>query len=138
MLKQHQEGTALTNIFEDHASLYHEYNLGVIPLIRAEKRPIYNDWSRYCKVKPELFELEKWGNKYKDANLGLPLGEANGVVGFDLDVEKVEAIAKKAKVPKSKLSNEDMMAAYLTDNEVTVIHTENIFIGHTMHKSGNR
>lgn len=37
-----------------------------------------------------------------------------------------------------KLSYEDMMSEYLVDNEVTVIEAVDIFIGHTMHGSGNR
>ena len=55
-----------------------------------------------------------------------------------INAEHKEAIAEAKPIPKQTKSNEDMLAEFMDTHKVTVIHTDNIFIGHTMHNSGNR
>lgn len=89
-------------IFKDHAQKYWAVGLPAMPLHFQDKRPIMTSWQRYSDVMPSPEEQAAWLEKYPDANIGLPLGPASGVVVLDVDVDDIKVLeAIEACVPKS-------------------------------------
>ena len=64
----------------------YEQGLAVIPLRPNSKIPAIKDWSKYSKELPTKKDIAKW-KKIPDANVGLVLGEASGLIGLDFDYD---------------------------------------------------
>jgi putative DNA primase/helicase len=73
------------SIFKDFAPKYWAKNLPAIPLKEGMKRPAVANWSTYCLVMPTPEERDSWLAIYPDANIGLALGPASGIVILDID-----------------------------------------------------
>ena len=74
-------------IFSDNVRKYFEHGLVTIPC--KDKRPILGkEWQRFCEVAPTEEMIDKWESSYQDATqLGLTLGKATLLSGFDFDYE---------------------------------------------------
>ena len=70
--------------FLKEAKKYVKLGLSPVPLKKGMKRPAENSWQNYCTATPTLKELEAWGEKYPEANLGLALGNVVGSSGYQL------------------------------------------------------
>lgn len=81
------------NIFADNAAKYYAAGLQAIPLFPLEKRPLLNDWSRFANNKVNPDQQEIWIENNPNANIGLVLGEASGVIVIDIDTDE-EAVYK--------------------------------------------
>ena len=55
---------------------------------RAGKTPLIKNWQ--TKNNTSIDDLQKWIQQFKKFNIGLPLGEASGYVGIDVDGAKGE------------------------------------------------
>ena len=56
----------------------------LIPLHNPGKRPIISGWEAYSQSEPTDFEINLWGTRYPDAEIGLVSGP-DGVIAVDLD-----------------------------------------------------
>lgn len=83
-------------VFGDWANRYQKSGLNVIPC--NGKRPVIENWSQYCQnnIPPEV--LTQWEKSYGNLNIGLPLGPACGIVGFDLDYDFDKEWTEKSKL----------------------------------------
>lgn len=81
--------------FKQVARDLHSKGLSVIPLRPKSKIPAIKDWSRYSKELPTLKDIAKW-ETIEDANVGVVLGEASGLIGldFDYDIDNLHSIIK--------------------------------------------
>ena len=70
-------------IFSEHAPYYYNSGLWVIPC--DGKKPLPVGWSEYCDLPPSRKVRDEWLARYPDANVGLPLGSASGLVVVDTD-----------------------------------------------------
>ena len=88
-------------IFSDHAVELFECGFSIIPLAKNQKKPIFQDWSKYCHQMPEPEQVDEWCEKYPDYNIGVCLGPASGIIAFDLDTdnEKVKQIIESHVTP---------------------------------------
>lgn len=97
-------------IFSDWAEKYYDSGIYTIPC-NGEKAPVILDWSNYCDTPPSLEEIEGWVKKYKNLNqIGLPMGQANGIVAFDFDYaydpKKTELTEEEFKKDKDRVEKE--------------------------------
>jgi putative DNA primase/helicase len=74
-------------IFSTFAPKYWEAKIPVMPLKKRSKAPILNEWQTYGKVFPSEAIRNHWLDAYPDSNIGLPLGEASGLVMIDIDTD---------------------------------------------------
>lgn len=90
-------------VFGDHVRRYFESGIITIPC--KDKRPILgDDWQKFCEVAPTVEIIDKWEARYKEApQLGLALGAATLVVGFDFDYEQDP---KKTQLTKSEFDKD--------------------------------
>lgn len=56
----------------------------IIPLRPKSKIPFVQGWSKYCETPPTQEELADWGH-IPNANVGLALGAASGIIALDFD-----------------------------------------------------
>ena len=86
---------------------YRDRGLSVIPLKPGTKRPIMDEWSRYCTQLPTDRECELWDKQWTSGykNLGLCLGPASGVCAIDIDSDKPELLAIPPLSPVRKKGN---------------------------------
>lgn len=68
----------------------------IIPV--AGKRPIIKGWQRFNHEMPGEDQVAEWCRRYPDANVGLAVGPASGVVAVDVDVTDPDAVAEVAKI----------------------------------------
>ncbi|SMB82678.1 Bifunctional DNA primase/polymerase, N-terminal [Desulfonispora thiosulfatigenes DSM 11270] len=61
-----------------------KFHLAVVPC--KEKVPKISSWQK--RGVPTKEELDEWGTKYPNSNVGLVLGQASGLVGIDADGQK--------------------------------------------------
>ena len=59
--------------------------LPVIPLRPKSKRPIVDDWSKWCREPIPDGVKEQWLTAYPESNIGLPLGPSAGLIAIDVD-----------------------------------------------------
>ena len=71
-------------IFKEFAPLYTDKGYQVIPL--AGKIPKVFKWQNYCSTPVDEFTFVEWIEKFPDANIGMPLGPASGVLAWDVDI----------------------------------------------------
>lgn len=92
------------SIFADNAQSYFEAGYNVLPL--SGKAPIVHGWQEWGRKKQPQFIIDSWISAYKNHNIGLPLGEASGIIALDFDYDvdglhkKIEAIAGYSGVKK--------------------------------------
>jgi Virulence-associated protein E/Bifunctional DNA primase/polymerase, N-terminal len=74
-------------IFSDNVRKYYEHGLITLPC--KDKKPILGPgWEQFCNTMPDEKVIDKWEHQFKDAQqLGLVLGKATSLVGFDFDYE---------------------------------------------------
>lgn len=70
--------------FSEAAQSLVSNGLSVIPLRARDKAPIPKGWQKYSKEKPSPDDISRW-SQIKDANIGVVLGEASGIVAVDYD-----------------------------------------------------
>lgn len=89
-------------IFTDNGRRLHAAGVSILPLIKGQKRPILNEWSRYCKERATEEELARWEKRYSDANIGGAMGPASDMMAVDLDSDdpRVKAIVEEV-LPKT-------------------------------------
>jgi len=89
-------------IFGKEAPRHWAKGLPVIPLRVMDKRPFFEDWTRYGLTMPSLREQEEWVKSYGPNNMGLPLGAQSGLACIDIDSDDPEVEKAILKVlPKS-------------------------------------
>ena len=87
-------------IFSEHAPYYYNRELWVIPC--DGKKPLPVGWSEYCDLPPSRKVRDEWLARYPDANVGLPLGPASGMVAVDIDTDDPDELASiKRTLPPS-------------------------------------
>ena len=77
------EKPLIVNVFSDNAQILLEQELSVIPCLG--KAPLVKGWPTYSKRLPTESEIQSWSELYPQANLGVVLGKASGIVGIDYD-----------------------------------------------------
>jgi len=87
-------------VFAQWSEQYLEAGFSVIPILPKEKRPAIKSWQQYCDRHPTEFEIKSWIVQFGHCNIGLCMGKASGVVGFDFDYEYDEKKCSKLKVSK--------------------------------------
>ncbi|WP_043773605.1 bifunctional DNA primase/polymerase, partial [Roseivivax isoporae] len=80
------------SIFANTAPAYWAAGLAVIPLIKGEKRPAIARWQNYSERLPDEEEKAAWLRTYPNANIGLVLGAASGVIAVDIDTTDPVAV----------------------------------------------
>ena len=75
------------NIFAENAPRHWAAGLPVLPLMPREKRVLLNSWSTFCAVMPAVELQQAWLWEHADGNMGLPLGQAAGLLAIDIDTE---------------------------------------------------
>lgn len=96
------------SVFADNAQRYFEAGYNVVPLARGGKQPVISGWQEWGKRKQPQFQIDNWIAAYGDGNIGLPLGESNGVVAIDFDNDvgglhaKIQAMIPPSPVRKVK------------------------------------
>lgn len=88
--------------FAQVADDLHSQGLAVIPLRPKSKIPAIKDWSKYSKELPSEEDIARW-KEIPDANIGVVLGEASGLIGLDFDYD-VDNMHDEI---KNYLSNDD-------------------------------
>jgi hypothetical protein len=93
-------------VFSSVAFNYFEAGFNVLPLAVGGKMPVISGWQEWGKNKQAEFQIDSWCNNYGSGNIGLPLGECNGVIALDFDYdidglhEKIQAIVQPSPVRK--------------------------------------
>ena len=64
-----------------------------IPLKTGQKRPVPRGWSTYSKVLPDAETQRQWLDFFDDGNVGVVMGEASGIVAFDIDTDDPQILA---------------------------------------------
>jgi KaiC/GvpD/RAD55 family RecA-like ATPase len=67
--------------------------LSVIPLQPRSKKPVEKNWTQYCTQAPTAETVSGWEN-IPNANIGITLGEASGLVALDFD-EDIDGLHDK-------------------------------------------
>jgi hypothetical protein len=80
-------------IFRDHAQLYWDVGLNVIPLMPREKRPAINSWQTWGKQSVPAETQAEWLERYPHSNIGLPAGPASGICFIDIDANDPAQVA---------------------------------------------
>lgn len=70
--------------FSETAKTLHGLGFSVIPIRPFSKAAFINSWSRYCSVQPTEQEISDWAT-IPDANIGICLGTASGLMALDFD-----------------------------------------------------
>jgi len=73
------------NLFKEYAMEYTQKGYSVIPDKSHTKQPHIRQWNAYCTRKPEIHEIEKWGNAFDNSNIAVCLGSASGIIAIDFD-----------------------------------------------------
>jgi len=68
---------------KEAALLYAENDIAVFPLQPKSKKPIFNGGLH--KATTDLKIIENWWTSHPEANIGIPMGEVNGIIGLDID-----------------------------------------------------
>ena len=79
--------------FQKIAPLLRQNGYSVLPLMAKSKRPIIEGWSKYCTEPADEETFNRW-TKWENANIGVCLGLASGILCYDLD-EDVDGIHAK-------------------------------------------
>ena len=69
-----------------------ERELSVIP-VGNNKRPLINEWSKYCETMPTEEEIERWELVFPNSGIGLACGAASGIIALDIDREDADFLA---------------------------------------------
>jgi len=80
------------NLFKEYAMEYTQKGYSVIPDKSHTKQPHIRQWSAYCTRRPELHEIEQWGNTFDKSNIAVCLGSASGIIAIDFDCVDPEII----------------------------------------------
>lgn len=103
-------------IFGAHAQRHYEAGLQVIPLYAREKRPIIADWSRFADKPVESSTAADWIVTQQQANMGLVLGQASGLIMIDIDTDEQKVfdaiIAVLPPSPWQRKGKKGIMLAY--------------------------
>jgi P4 family phage/plasmid primase-like protien len=80
--------------FKKEAKKYANVGLSPIPIMERKKRPAINKWQEYCDRPPTDKELDEWGEKYPNSNIGLALGtktliENTILIAIDVDDDEL-------------------------------------------------
>lgn len=94
-------------VFGDNFRKYYEIGLSCVPIKPDTKRPLLNNWQKYCDELPTIDEVNDWESRFgNDNKIGLCLGKASGVVAFDYDYEFDEA---KVKIERKDFEKDQRM-----------------------------
>ena len=77
------EKHTIVNIFSDNAQFLLEQELSIIPCLG--KAPLIKGWPTYSQNLPTQSEIQSWSELYPQANIGVVLGKASGIIGIDYD-----------------------------------------------------
>lgn len=75
------------NIFDNYAIRLFESGFNVIPIDPKLKRPLISGWQNFCDKKMTDQEFDRLCKGYPGANIGIPMGKANGLIAFDYDYD---------------------------------------------------
>lgn len=81
-----------TGVFRSHAPDFWAAGLPVIPLRPSSKIPAVAAWNQYCSTMPKAAQRDAWLKQFPNGNIGLPLGEASGVVALDVDAAPIRKV----------------------------------------------
>ena len=73
------------NIYAESAQAYLDKGYSVIPDKYMSKMPAIKGWANYCYEKPSEAEVASWSTNITESGIALALGEASGVIAFDVD-----------------------------------------------------
>jgi hypothetical protein len=65
------------------ALAYARRSIPVFPVEPGGKRPLIRDWPNKATTDPR--RIHAWWNRWPKANVGIPTGEANGILALDVD-----------------------------------------------------
>jgi putative DNA primase/helicase len=90
------------NPFVIEAPKHWAASLPVIPIYAGQKRPAISRWQIYADRMPTEEEQRAWLAQYANCNIGLPMGQASGLIAIDIDTndERVLAVLDQV-LPKS-------------------------------------
>ena len=74
-----------SGVFRSHAPDLWAAGLPVIPLRPSSKIPAVAAWNQHCNAMPNGQLRDAWLSQFPNGNIGLPLGQASGVVALDVD-----------------------------------------------------
>jgi putative DNA primase/helicase len=77
---------------------YCQHGLGVIPLIRAGKKPLVA-WKHFQAARPTSDQVLEWFAEYPNANIGILTGAVSGIVVLDIDSEAGLELARSKGLP---------------------------------------
>jgi hypothetical protein len=83
---------------------FFESGYSVIPLAKASKKPILDNWSKYCEEYADEALVDTWDIQFEKGhtNIGLCLGKASNIVALDIDTDNPETLALAPKSPVAK------------------------------------
>ena len=108
-------------VFGGDAQRWFEAGFNILPLEVKGKSPRVKGWQEWGKNKQSQFQIDSWVSAYGSGNIGLPLGEANGVVALDFDTDadglwdKIQAIIPPS--PCRKVGRKGFTAFYRFNGE---------------------
>jgi hypothetical protein len=73
------------NVFAENAQSYLDRGYSVIPDKYMSKMPAIRGWANYCYSLPSETEVNSWSTNITESGIALALGEASGVIAFDVD-----------------------------------------------------
>lgn len=72
--------------FSQVADELYSKGLSIIPLREKSKIPAIKNWTKYSLERPTQEEIDQW-KQIPNANIGVVLGKASGVIGIDFDYD---------------------------------------------------
>lgn len=101
-------------LFSGEAPKFWEAGYNVLPL--RGKMPVTSGWQEWGRSRQAQFQLDTWCESFPNHNIGIPLGEANGIIGLDFDNDvdglhaEIEALIPPS--PVRKVGNKGYTAFY--------------------------
>lgn len=100
-----------------------EAGWSVMPLMKEQKRPFLDNWTRLCSERVTEVELRHWESKPQEMNIGVCLGAASGLMALDFDDDIDGLHAKIANLipvsPLRKTGSKGYTAFYRYDPAIT-------------------
>lgn len=88
--------------FTEYAEQYTKSGYSVIPItFGAKGPPLIREWQKFCDERPDIELVRDWIDQFPEANIGLCLGKASGLIALDYDYHENLHSILKAKLPRS-------------------------------------
>jgi hypothetical protein len=97
-------------MFKENCYLYE--GLAIIPLRVKSKKPVFDDWSDFCKRLPTEEEIDLWIERYPRGNIGLCLGPSSGIIAVDIDLDSAMDLVPPSPMVKKGQDGETRFFRY--------------------------